>query len=370
MNRYGLTVPQLVAIHEARAAGEEWYDLAIRLNIQGLDGEALRKRWRRARENGKVDAALASAVEPASPDADLRDAPEARITGKRAEQLVDRLALWRAAEERFERERQAAHEASVRVQRIRFDEGPVCMVYIGDLHLGASGVDYPLARRHAEIVRDTPGMYLNIMGDMLDNFVLQWCTKIRMHTETTIPQEWDLVRQWLEWTAPKIVTAVSGNHDDWTVSMAGIDYFRDVLAHARPDALYARDDLRYTLDVGGAEWTTAHRHKWRGTSIYSTTHGQERSQKWDQDFRVGVGAHTHTGAYYRTFNAGGVEGLAIQVNTYKVLDQYVRQEGFARSTLNKPVAVIYRDDGQTIGSTSLEAAADMMRLYYRGRRAA
>ena len=319
----------------------------------------------RAQANGSLALALA-----AGGGDQLRDAPEAIITGTRAEALVDRLALWRAAETRFEQEREAALSASVDRPRIRFDEGPVCMVYIGDLHLGAGGVDYPLLRAHTELVRDTPGMYLNCMGDVVDNFILQWCIKIRMGTETTIPQEWDLARQWLEWAAPKLVTAVSGNHDDWTVALAGIDYFRDVVAAARPGALYARDDLRFTLDVGGAEWPTAHRHKWKGSSIYSATHGQERAQKWDQNFRVAVGAHTHTGAFFRTFNAGGVEGYAIQVNTYKVLDQYVRQEGFARSTMNKPVAVIYCDDGSVVGSTSIAAAADMMTRYYRGRRAA
>lgn len=331
------------------------------------DPDTLRKRMSRATDSGALASALETAARAAA--GELREAPEAIITGTRAEALVDRLSLWTAAEARFERERAAALAASVHRQRIRFDEGPICMVYIGDLHLGASGVDYPLLRAHADIIRNTPGMYLNCMGDMVDNFIMQWCTKIRMGTETTIPQEWELARQWLEWVAPKLITAVSGNHDDWTVALAGIDYFRDVVAAARPDALYARDDLRFTLDVGGAEWPTAHRHKWRGTSIYNATHGHERAQKWDQDFRVAVGAHTHTGAFYRTFNAGGVEGYAIQVNTYKTLDQYTRQEGFARSTLNKPVAVIYRDDGQVVGSTSLEFAADMMARYYRGRAA-
>lgn len=319
----------------------------------------------RARANGSLDLALAS-----ESGGTLRDAPEAIITGTRAQALVDRMALWRAMEAKFEEERAAALAASVVSQRIAFNEGPVCMVYIGDLHLGAKGVDYKLAREHVQLVRDTPGMYLNCMGDIVDNFILQWCTAIRMGTETTIPQEWELARQWLEWAAPKLITAVSGNHDDWTVAMAGIDYFRDVLAAARPDALYARDDLRYTLDVGGATWPVAHRHKWKGHSIYSPTHGQERAQKWDQDFRVAVGAHTHTGAFYRTFNAGGIEGYAVQVNTYKVIDQYQRREGFARSTLNKPVAVIFRDDGQVVGSTSLDLAADLMSRFYRGRRAA
>lgn len=360
MGSIHFTDADLVTIADARNAGASWP--AIAADMPGdADGDTVRKRYYRAVDRGHVARAI---------EASKREAPVPAITGTRAEELVDRVALWSAAEARFELQRQAAIEASAKVQRIRFDEGPICMVYIGDLHCGGAGVDYKLAREHVQLVRDTPGMYLNVMGDLVDNFIHQWAIKIRLGTETTIPQEWHLVRQWLEWGAPKLTTAVDGNHDAWTVALAGIDYYRDVIANARPDALYARDDLRFILDVGGAEWSVAHRHKWKGYSIYNATHGQERSQKWDQDFRVAVGAHTHTGAFFRTFNAGGVEGLAIQVNTYKVLDQYPRQENFPKSTLNKPVAVIYRDDGQVVGSTSLELAADMMRLYYRGKKRA
>lgn len=349
---------ELVAIHDARQSGVPWVTIAEPFRVSG---EVMRGRYRRALEGGEV----AAAVERAK-----REAPEPAIQGVRAAELVDTMALWTAAEARYERDRAAAEAAAQRVQRIVFNEGPVCITHIGDLHCGGSGVNYPLAREHAELVRDTPGMYLAVVGDLIDNFVLAWAYKIRMGTEVTIPQEWGLVRQWLSWCAPKIVAVVDGNHDAWTTDLSGIDYYREVIAAARPDALYARDDLRFTLAVGGAEWPYRMRHKWAGYSIYNPTHGAERGQKWDQDFLVGVGAHTHTGAFFRTFNAAGRAAAAIQVNTYKELDAYPRREGFPVSTHDKPVAVIYTDSGEMIGTTSIHAAAEMMKLFYRGKRAA
>lgn len=301
---------------------------------------------------------------------DLREAPTPLITGTRAEELVDRVALWAAAEETYRRNRAAADAAAQRVQRIAFNEGPICVVHKGDAHLGGSGVNYPLLRAHAEIVRDTPGMYAIYVGDLVDNFIAAWAHKIRHTTVMTIPEEWHLARQYLGWMSPKILAAVDGNHDAWTKDLGGIDYYREVIAAARPDALYARDDLKFTLSVGGAEWAYRVRHKWGGSSIYNPTHGQERGQKWDQDFTVGVGAHTHTGAYFRLFNAGGRTGAAIQTNTYKELDEYARREGFPRSIHEQPVAVIYTDAGEMVGTNSIVAAADLMRLYYRGKRAA
>jgi len=353
-----LTDVELLSISDRRAANEGWATIA---DSFGLESDILRRRYSRAVEAGR----LALAIEFAK-----REAPNPLIQGTRAERLVDTVALWTAAEERYRQERAEAEAAAQRVQRIAFDEGPVCIAHIGDLHCGGHGVNYPLAREHAELVRDTPGMYLAVMGDLIDNFILAWAYKIRMGTEVTIPQEWGLVRQWLSWCAPKIVAVVDGNHDAWTTDLAGIDYYREVVAAARPDALYARDDLRFTLDVGGAEWPYRMRHKWAGYSIYNPTHGPERAQKWDQDFVVGVGAHTHTGAFFRTFNAAGRTGAAIQVNTYKELDAYPRREGFPVSTHDKPVAVIYTDSGEMVGTTSLHAAAELMRLFYRGRRAA
>lgn len=350
----------MLLIRDLLAAGTTWPKIAAAIGPD-VNGDALRKGYYRLLDKGAV------AEAEAGEDADgLRDAPTPRITGTRAEELVDRMALWQAAEARFERERAAAAVE----HRIEFSEGPVCITGLGDLHCGGAGVDYALAREHAEVVAKTPGMYAGVLGDLADNFIYQWAMKIRLGTETTIPHEWHLVRLYLSWIAPKLLFAVDGNHDAWTRMLAGIDYFRDVVASARPDCLYANDDLRFTLSVDGCEWPNRVRHKWRGTSIYNPTHGQERASLFDHDFLVAWGAHTHTGSFVRTFNAAGRTGVAAQVNTYKVLDRYVAEEGFTRSTHTKPACVIFDGDGGVMATTDIAAAARAMRLYYRGRKAA
>lgn len=290
-------------------------------------------------------------------------APDPMIDGETADyREADPAEVWAELERKSLARARRKREQPPR--RLAFEHGPVSLVFLGDLHIGGSGVDYALAREHAEIIADTPGMYAVVMGDMLDNFVHAWCVSIRKQTTTSIPQEWAAVRYWLGLIAPKLVAVVDGNHDQWTTSLAGIDYFREVVAAARPGALYAQDDMHVSLSVGAATWPMRLRHKWMGSSIYNPTHAQERAQKWDQDFLIGVGAHTHTGAFARSFNAGGREGWAIQVGTYKVEDDYPRRMGFPINNGRKPVILTLYEDGASMATTDIRRAAEMLRLYY------
>lgn len=354
MTAYEWTDGDLAKVAAMVRADRNWNDVGA---VYGITGNAARKRWRRSVDEGRVALALGEVP-------DVVAAPDARVSGVVAadSELPDPSAIWERHERGFERvmrtrERRNGNE-------VTFERGPVCIVFIGDVHCGARGVDYPLARRHALTIRDTPGMFLVGVGDLLDNFVHGWAIKIRLQTETTIPEEWALVRQWLGWVAPKLLASVDGNHDAWTRSLAGIDYFQETVAAARPGSLYARDDLRFTLNVGAASWPVRVRHKWRGHSQWNPTHAVEKAQKWDHDFLIGVGGHVHTGAFFRTFNAAGRTAAAIQVNTYKREDRYAEAGGFPKSNTDVPVAVIFHESGAVAGTTDLELAAELMRLYY------
>jgi hypothetical protein len=116
------------------------------------------------------------------------------------------------------------------------------------------------------------------------------------------------------------------------------------------------------VSVAGREWPIRCRHKWRGTSIYNPTHGIERAQKWDQDFLVGIGGHTHAAAVAREFNAGGQTGLAVMLGAYKTVDTYARELGVPKANNGTAVAITFdAESGSVTGTTDLEAAAKFMR---------
>jgi len=250
-------------------------------------------------------------------------------------------------------------------QRISFSHGPIAFVFMADQHLGAPGVDYPRAFAEAEIVNETPGMYAGIVGDVVDNAIIGRILREQMDHRLNITDQWALLRRYLRVFLPKLKAAVGGNHDYWTRALSGVDYFRDTLGSLASNVLYDADDSRFVLQVGEAEWTIRMRHKWRGNSIYNATHGIERAAKWDQDFEIGVGAHDHRGGVARSFNIGGVDGMAVQCGAYKSVDNYARRGGFPKSGRSAAVGLLFTENPKSVtGFTDLEVLQSVLDMVY------
>ena len=252
-----------------------------------------------------------------------------------------------------------------RNQRIVFDRGPIAFVWAADLHFGDSGVDYERAFAEAELIRDTPGMFLGLGGDFVNNFIIGKLQAVRMGARMSIPDEWALVRRYLRIVAPKLLLSVSGNHDNWTALLTGVDYFADVQDRLTSKVIYDADDVLFTVKVGDWSIPCRARHKWRGKSIYNVTHAIERAAKWDQDFLIGFGAHTHTGGYTRDMGVGGADGIAVQAGSYKRLDGFARRLGFAKPNHSTAVAVVINDEHRSLtGFNDLATCADFMQYVY------
>jgi hypothetical protein len=250
-------------------------------------------------------------------------------------------------------------------QKLIFDRGPVALAFTGDQHLGGRGVNVPRCFAEAELIARTPGMWAVTVGDILDNFIWASLLGLRLETEFTIPDEWALVRRYLAILGPRLVLSVGGNHDAWTRRLAGVDYFREALAEVNPDCIYDADDARIQLMVGEIPFHGRIRHKWKGHSIYNPSHGIERAAKWDQDFQWGVGAHTHASGVVRSFNNGGVNGMAAMVGSYKRVDHYARRLGFPKSNQSCAVVIVFDDETRSMtGFDNLHLAANFMRRLY------
>lgn len=190
----------------------------------------------------------------------------------------------------------------------------------------------------------------------------------RLNARLSIRDEWALVRRYLRIVGTKLIGAVAGNHESWTLALSGVDFFKHELAQINQTALYDKDDVRAQIRVGSEIWPLRVRHQWQGSSIYNSTHGIERAAKWDQDFVIGVGAHDHINGACRTFNIGGQQGMAVKAGSYKVDDSFARRMGFPKSGPSTAVVVIFNNDPPSMtGFTSLKVASDYLKLLYRGR---
>lgn len=249
-------------------------------------------------------------------------------------------------------------------QCIEFDKGPVCFVFSADQHLGDPGTDIERAFAELELVNETPGMYLVLLGDMVNSFVIGNLWRAALNHRTAITDEWALVRRYLRIAAPKLLAVVAGNHDFWVDLLAGIPYMREVVAQIRPACIFDPDDAKIAVKIGSANFILRMRHKWRIRSIYSATHGIEQAARFDQDFDVGVGAHNHNGAVVRTFSVGGKNKLAVQLGTYKVEDRYARQMGFYKTPETASAAVVFDEEYGFAGFDNIAFAAKFLRGLY------
>lgn len=249
-------------------------------------------------------------------------------------------------------------------QSLSFDRTPICLVFVADVHAGSPGTDYPRLFEEADLVSRTPGMYAVLVGDMLDQFVIGNLKNVRFHSRFTLSDEWAIVRGFLELIAHKIVVSIAGNHDNWSSYLIGVDYYRSVLKEIRPDALYDQNDARFRVNVPGHNWMFRVRHSWQGSSIYNPTHGIERAAKWDQDFDIGIAAHTHKAGLARAFNNAGKTGWAVLCGSYKRVDDYARRMGFPKPNESTAVALVFTECGGVVYFEDLTDAAKYMETAY------
>lgn len=293
--------------------------------------------------------------------------PVVTVTGPTVEeQEIDEDEVWDLAV-RKSRRRRNTEEKKRNGRRIEFSHGPICLVWMADTHLGNTGVNYDAIAEDIETIKTTPGMYVCVLGDILDNFIMGRLKDIRLGTEFSISEEWVLARRVLRELAPKLLLSVSGNHDLWTYALTGIDYLREIHALLNPGIAYAKYDASVTLSVGGRDYVMRARHKWKGYSQYNDTHGIEWAAKFDKGrhFDIGIGAHTHKGALYRQFVNGGVTGHALMCGSYKTYDDYSVMGGFPQANEAAAVAMIIDDLGES-GTNNLDHAAAYMNAMYRG----
>jgi hypothetical protein len=286
--------------------------------------------------------------------------PAPLIEGAGPDVEPDIEAIKEAARARYEAKARRSEEKED--QHIRFSHGPICLFLVGDQHIGNSGTDIGRMFREQDLILDTPGSYVFQLGDTLDNFVVGKLVAENMKPALPIWEQWEMARHYLSRFGGKLVAAVSGNHEAWTLKMVGIDYSRDICPNG---ILYDADEIKTTIHVGESSYKLWARHKWRGSSIYSQTHGQERAARFDSaDHDIYVGAHTHTGSVAREFILNQKRKMAIQTGSYKLVDDFARAVGFSAHDASTACALVLHEDGSYFACADIRAASNYMKTIY------
>lgn len=236
---------------------------------------------------------------------------------------------------------------------------PGALAFLSDLHFGSPFTDYQAAKSDAEIIRDTPDMKAGFIGDGVDNWIVGKLAGLQRHQAITFDAEWQLFFSWLEILNGSMAFVVSGNHDNWTRKIAGVDRIREYLRGTM--LLYHSQQVKFDLVVGPQSYVVKARHKWKGSSVFNPTHGLEVGwERGGDDFDIALGGHTHIGTYCRPFDRHDRRRLAILIGTYKVADEHGEEIGVAPSQGRGCGALVFDKDGDFVFVENLNTAAQYL----------
>lgn len=283
------------------------------------------------------------------------------VTGVQAGEKPDVYDIIAKHRKTFQRAQELAERK--RNQSIDISHGPALIALVSDTHLGSPGTDVDRVFAEQDLINSTPGAYTFLLGDIADSFLVGRLRDQNMTHDVTVPEEWELVEYYVNrWS--NLLGFVGGNHDAWSKTLVGRDLHRALIADGK--VLYDSDDMRVTVNVGDHPVKFRMRHQFLGSSQYNVTHAQEKSIKFDDpDPDILVSGHTHTGALARELSHAGKRKIAIQLGSYKPLDDFAVRIGFPQTDNSTAAAVVVMEDGSYFATGSLQAASHFMHAMYR-----
>jgi hypothetical protein len=272
--------------------------------------------------------------------------------------------MWEMAAEVYEKNKK--DQVAKKSQSIHLGNKPTGIAFLSDLHLGNSGTDYGAIFKDTKLVADTPGMYAAFHGDGIDNWITPKLQSLQRNQAVSFQTELMLFRRWLELIQEKLLLVVSGNHDNWTSKISGVDIIPSLLESTT--ILYDPNEIYVDISCGSYSWNVLIRHKWKYSSIFNPTHGIEVGfDRLSRPFDIGIGGHTHIGTLFRPFYRHGEERLALLTGAYKRIDSFSKEIGYAETANNGCGAIIFMPDGKMWYNSDLEVACNYL-TYLRGER--
>ena len=236
-------------------------------------------------------------------------------SGLPIDQLIERRC------ETFQRRQEA--EESNKLLRVPVKvEGPIGIVHFGDPHLDDDGCNFPLLKKHVEIVERTPGLLGGCIGDLTNN----WCGPLaRLHAkQETKGADAVVLAKWFIQSV-RWLYLIGGNHDLWTGDVSPIKFLTKEAGVTYKDH-GARIALKFP---NGRECRINTRHTFSGNSMWNANHGAVRAARLGHRDHIYASGHTHTYSYQKIPSPDcELMHHLLQIGAYKVYDDYADQNGF------------------------------------------
>lgn len=256
--------------------------------------------------------ALAQSRPPRPPEPVLPHIPDDDIS---VEELIDQQCR------RFEKRH--SHQAAKKWAAITMpDDRPFGVAWIGDPHVDDNGCNWPLLKRHCELLASTEGCYAANVGDTENRWVGRLMA-LWAEQDTSQGSAWKLAKWLLEESGVHWLVWVLGNHDLWR---EGAALWRE--ANRPQRVLLAEWGAQFKLVSPGAEFKIWMSHDFPGRSIYNSLHGPQRAAHMKEEADLYVAGHTHNWALHQEESASkGFTYWLARARGYKWIDSHAERLG-------------------------------------------
>lgn len=248
----------------------------------------------------------------------------------------------------FSRRHKAQDSRDLIPVKVKID-GPIGILHMGDPHLDDDGCNIALVEKHLDLPEKHEGLFRACVGDYLNN----WKGRLApLHAmQSTTQQE---AYRLLEWFIgrPKWLYLLAGNHDRWLGDEDPLQWFTRGLG-----TVYEWHGARLSLNPPkGAPQIIHCRHDFAGNSQYNRAHGATKAIRFGGTDDLYINGHKHIRAHYEEENSVGGWSHAVQLDSYKWVDDYPKQLG----------AKILQQGGAclTIHDFSAVSPPDRVKLYW------
>jgi len=255
--------------------------------------------------------------------------------------------LWLALE-RVQQTYQALDPRQEEVSITLPDDGPVMIVMSSDWHVGHTLTDMTALRIDLETIRDTPGVYAVLGGDLFDNVVTAVAGR-GMHHEQLTPAQFQqiLVDHAVSYLGRENVLAmVLGNHDEWSDTSTGWDPIAYLARKLRCAYLGHWGFLNITL--GRHTYRILAAHKFRMSSSFNKTHMAKRAMEFLGDADAVLVGDKHDPAV-ETAYVRRMPRFFGQAGTYLRSSRYGRSLGFTSAPPTMPGVILFPDTREIVG---------------------
>jgi hypothetical protein len=222
---------------------------------------------------------------------------------------------------------------------------PVGIVFTGDWHVGAGGVELDRLRRDLTTIGQTDGLYAVGMGDMIEGVGVANKAAAAMYSgivnksDVQIATAVHLARLCGE----KWLAITGGNHDAFSYRATGIERAH-LIAKRLAAPFFSEGGGTIKVTMANAEYTIGVRHNGKGNSQINTTNAQRRTfDEWPNWENVDVIclAHLHFNDLHVPPRKGG-QCVYLRSGTAKTRDSYARDKGYTPE-YGMPVVILMPD---------------------------